>query len=109
MNRTVQDLTFKHISDHPTANWVTALPFVQFKYNIRMHKGTRKSPYELMFGSRPRLGVGSLGIPEEEMSNLAGQLDADPEGPREEHLFACLDTLGITSEALLDVQHSPLY
>jgi hypothetical protein len=40
------------------------------------------------------------------MSNLAGQLDADPEGPREEHLFACLDTLGITSEAFLDVQLS---
>ena len=99
LNRTVQDMVFKHIRENQTATWVKAVPFVQFAYNCRLHEGTKKSPYELVYGSRPRIGLASLGLPEADLSNLVEEMECHPEGPREEVLFARLKNLGIGTDA----------
>ena len=99
LNRTVQDMVFKHIRENQTATWVKDVPFVQFAYNCRLHEGTKKSPYELVYGSRPRIGLASLGLPEADLSNLVEEMECHPEGPREQVLLARLKNLGIGTDA----------
>ena len=100
MNRTVEDLVFKFVADNPGSNWVKSVPFVQFTYNTRRHDGTQKTPYELVYGSEPRLGLASLGIPEAVLSALIADMDTSPNGRNEEELLQVLEGMGVEGDAI---------
>ena len=54
-------------------NWDELLPFVQFAFNSSVHATTKCTPFELMYGRKPRLPL-DLFIPEAKID-----LDIDPE------------------------------
>ena len=52
------------MKDHKKG-WVSGLRHVQWSYNTSFHVGVQNTPYKLVYGSEPRLGMLSLGLPDE--------------------------------------------
>ena len=48
-----------------------------------------------MYGSEPRLGLASLGIPEAVLSALIADMDTSPNGRNEEELLQVLEGMGV--------------
>jgi len=55
--------------DKKTAKWTTGLPFVQWGMNTTHHIAIGMTPYEAVFGEKPRLGLGST-VPRELLEKL---------------------------------------
>ena len=49
--------------DEDQQNWDKYLPFVTYAYNTGLRSGTGYSPFEIMFGKKPRLPIDNLIIP----------------------------------------------
>jgi hypothetical protein len=45
--------------ENKTEEWSKGLPFVQFYMNSTVHEGIQRSPYEAMFGTTMKMGLGS--------------------------------------------------
>jgi len=78
-----------HLQDNKGCSWPHALPFVQWKYNNRLHAAIKKTPYQCVYGSKPRVGLDlkSLGCTEAVAAEIQD----------EEQLDAALEELGIAS------------
>ena len=53
-----------------------------------------------MYGSEPRLGLGSLGIPEAVLSALIADMDTSLNGRNEEELLQVLEGMGVEGDAI---------
>lgn len=58
------------MSDNDTNKWPDGLSFVQFTKNTTFHGGLRRSTYEAMFGIKPRSGLISSSLSDEQMVNI---------------------------------------
>ena len=56
MNRTLQDMLAKYVSDHQ-CDWDVHLPMVMMAYRSSVHSSTQYTPYYLLFGHEVRLPV----------------------------------------------------
>ena len=104
LNRTVEGLIYKFVADNPGSDWVQSVPFIQLTYNTRRHDGTQKAPYELVYGSQPRLGLCSLGIPDNVLTALIVGMDSSSNGRNEEDLLLLLEDMGVGGDAITDPQ-----
>ena len=52
--------------DAQTEDWVSLLGRIQFQKNSRICYATKKSPYEVVYGQKPRLGLASCSVIERE-------------------------------------------
>lgn len=59
------------LQDHDSNRWTEALNFVQFMKNSALHAGIKTSPYEAMFGCKPKVGLRSSNIPFELLANIS--------------------------------------
>jgi len=46
------------MSDNNTKTWSEGLRFIQNKEHRALHSGIKKNPYELVFGTAQRIGIG---------------------------------------------------
>ncbi|XP_065223547.1 KRAB-A domain-containing protein 2-like [Planococcus citri] len=58
-NRDVGNMIRAWMSDNKTTKWHDGLRFVQFQKNNSHHRGINQSPFEVMFGRKAALGVGT--------------------------------------------------
>eukprot|EP01029_Cantina_marsupialis_P027420 TRINITY_DN7672_c0_g1_i1.p1 TRINITY_DN7672_c0_g1~~TRINITY_DN7672_c0_g1_i1.p1 ORF type:complete len:458 (-),score=71.42 TRINITY_DN7672_c0_g1_i1:1042-2415(-) len=56
-NKVVVDLIRSMLAQFKGVEWDTVLPFVEFQYNTHVNRVTGYSPYQLVFGRLPRMGV----------------------------------------------------
>ena len=61
--------------DNNTTNWATGLQFLQFQKNRRDHVGINRSPYEVMLGCAPTIGLSTTPIPNEILQVLQKEED----------------------------------
>jgi len=57
-NQGVRDMLIAWMSDSNTKTWSEGLRFIQSKKNRALHSGIKTSPYEAMFGTAQRIGLG---------------------------------------------------
>jgi len=89
-NCVVKDALVAWMRDKNTAKWATALPFVQWSMNTTYHETIKMTPYEAVFGQKPRVGLGA-NVPRDFLGKLRP-------GILEEELEAMLaDVNGMTS------------
>ena len=69
--------------------WSKGLPDVQFRKNRSLHKGIGRSPYEAVFGCKPRIGITTSQLPPEVLDKIE----------TEEQLEAALKQLGSTGDS----------
>jgi hypothetical protein len=53
------------MSDNNMKTWSEGLRFIQWKKNRALHSGIETSPYEAMFGTAQRMGLGDFPITED--------------------------------------------
>ncbi|XP_072159617.1 uncharacterized protein [Bemisia tabaci] len=56
--------------DKKTNQWPDALPFIQFMKNRAYHAGIRMSPYEALFGMKPRVGLTTSSLTPDMLANV---------------------------------------
>ena len=62
-NRTWKDMLRCYIDREAKGNWESLLPALQYAYNTSMHAGSRRSPFELMFGYNAAVPA-AIGFPQ---------------------------------------------
>jgi len=58
------------MSDINTKTWYEGLRFIQSKKTRTLHSGIKTSPYEVMFGTVQRIGLGDFPLPEDMYSSI---------------------------------------
>ena len=61
--------------DNHSTHWAQALPFIQWRCNTQSHRGIGRTPYHLMFGKHPLVGISNLPIDPNLLSSLATEMD----------------------------------
>ncbi|GBN67396.1 KRAB-A domain-containing protein 2 [Araneus ventricosus] len=69
-NQDTQNMLTAWMNDNDTNKWSDGLPFIQFSKNTTYHEGIRQSPYEAMFGIKPKRGIASSFFPGEQIANI---------------------------------------
>jgi len=64
-NQDVRDMLVVWMSDNSTKTWSEGLRFIQSKKHRALHSGIRTSPYEAMFGTVKRIGLGDSPLTED--------------------------------------------
>ena len=78
-NRTVEENISNWMHENQSKHWAQALPFIQWRCNTQIHRGIgNRTPYHLMFGQNPQVGISSLPI----SSHLLDQLSTEMEVSR---------------------------
>ncbi|XP_062375193.1 uncharacterized protein LOC134063614 [Sardina pilchardus] len=72
-NRTLHDL-LRTLPPDKKKKWPYVLPELLFAYNTTIHQSTQHSPYELMFGQKPRLPVDFL-LGREDVAPINGGIE----------------------------------
>ena len=72
-NRTIQSMLTSFVNDNQK-NWCTLLPSLAFAYNTAVHSSTKATPFELMYGRKPKVPVDLI------FSHLKLELHLDPNG-----------------------------
>ncbi|XP_030765291.1 KRAB-A domain-containing protein 2-like [Sitophilus oryzae] len=85
-NQDVENMLTTWMLQNETEHWSQGLRFVQFMKNSALHSGIKRSPYEAMFGRKPKIGLKTSNVP----------LEAIDDVTTEEHLenivtFSCID------------------
>ena len=62
-NRTWKDMVRCYLDRQNKRNWDELLPSLQYAYNTSMHAGSRRSPFELVFGFTPVVPA-TIGFPQ---------------------------------------------
>ena len=72
LNRTIEDMLLHYLRDNPARKWCDALPFVQWSYNTRIHDAIKKAPYQVVYGSQPRVGLDykALGLTSDQIASV---------------------------------------
>ncbi|XP_063287869.1 SCAN domain-containing protein 3-like [Pelobates fuscus] len=60
-----------------TAHWTPGLKFIQMMKNKTYHPCIQKSPYEAMFGCKPKMGLMSSSLPKDVIENLKTEEDLE--------------------------------
>ena len=61
--------------DNNTQEWAVGLKFVQFSKNTGYHSGIKQTPYEALFGTKPRIGLRSSSLPAEILKRMISEDD----------------------------------
>jgi hypothetical protein len=64
-NADIHDMIVSWMRDNDTTKWAVGLKFIQFQKNRRFHEGIKRSLYEAMFGSPPKVGLTTSKLPNE--------------------------------------------
>jgi len=67
-----------------TSNWSRGLWEVQFCKNRALHSGVKRSPYEAMFGAKPKVGLSSLLLPQETINVISTEEELEKPPQMEE-------------------------
>ena len=62
-NRDVEAIIACWLRDNQSRSWSTALPYVQYQKNNRLHSGIGRTPYEAMFGKKENSSA-SVSLPD---------------------------------------------
>ncbi|XP_060842993.1 KRAB-A domain-containing protein 2-like [Rhopalosiphum padi] len=74
-NQDIQNILATWLADNNSRKWSEGLKFVQFMKNRSFHHGTKRSPYEAMFGTHAKVGLKSTQIPTDLISTLKSEED----------------------------------
>lgn len=75
-NRTVENKISNWMQDNKSTHWAQALPFIQWRCNTQIHRGIgNRTPYHLMFGQHPHVGISNLPIDPKLLTNLATEVE----------------------------------
>ena len=75
-NRDVEAIIACWLRDNKSRSWSTALPFVQYQKNNRLHSGIGRTPYEAMFGKKGDSSA-SASLPDEVWSTIETEEDLE--------------------------------
>ena len=64
-NQDVRDMLVAWMSDNNTKTWSEGLRFIQSKEQRPLHSGIKTNPYEVMFGTAQRIGLGDFLLTED--------------------------------------------
>ena len=64
-NQDFRDMLVAWMSDNKMKTWSEGLRFIQIKKNRDLHSGIETSPYEAMFGTAQRIGLGGSPLAED--------------------------------------------
>ena len=71
-NRTVEEKYSNWMNENNTTHWARVLSFIQWGCNTQIHRGIgNMTPYHLMFGQHPQVGISCLPMAHELLENLA--------------------------------------
>ena len=77
-NRTVEEKIKNWMHENNSKHWAQSLPFIQWRCNTQIHRGIGgRTPYHLMFGQHPQVGISNLPIDRNLLSNLATEMDVN--------------------------------
>ena len=75
-NRTVEAKISNWMHENESTHWAQCLPFIQWRCNTQFHRGIGgRTPYHLMFGRNPQVGISSLPIDQSLLQSLATEAD----------------------------------
>lgn len=83
-NQDLENMLCAWMRDYESTNWSRALLDVQFAKNRALNKGIGRSPYQAVFGSKPR-AVPNL-VRSESSAGRSAEPDSGPEEDSEEHI-----------------------
>lgn len=90
-NRTVEEKISNWMHENKSKHWAQSLPFIQWRCNTQIHRGIgNRTPYHLMFGQHPQIGISNLPIAPNMLAGLATEMDVnqclglEPDIPLEE-------------------------
>ncbi|XP_072400941.1 KRAB-A domain-containing protein 2-like [Diabrotica undecimpunctata] len=88
-NRDVQEMIVAWMENNKTNKWDEGLCFCQFQKNNSFHLGIKQSPFEVMFGRKPKLGLESGNLPvalsvsmEEELEQVISSMNVVKSGEK---------------------------
>lgn len=85
-NQDVENMLTTWMLENKTVHWSQGLRFIQFMKNTSLHSGIKRSPYEAIFGGKPKIGLKTSNIPlkaidsvttEEDLENVINSIHAD--------------------------------
>ena len=77
-NRTVEEKISNWMHENNSKHWAQSLPFIQWRCNTQIHRGIgNRTPYHLMFGQHPQVGISSLPISHELLESLATETEVN--------------------------------
>ena len=77
-NRTVEEKVSNWMHENNSKHWAQSLPFIQWRCNTQIHRGIgNRTPYHLMFGQNPQVGISSLPISQELLESLATETEVN--------------------------------
>jgi len=69
-NQDVRDMLIAWMSENNTKTWSEGLRFIQSMTHRALHSGIKTSPYEAMFGTAQRIGLGDSPLTEHMCSSI---------------------------------------
>lgn len=69
-NQDIQNMLTAWMHDNDSNKWSEGLSFVQFAKNTTYHEGIRQSPYEALFGVKPKRGIASSSLPNKQITHI---------------------------------------
>lgn len=77
-NRTVEEKISNWMHENKSKHWAQSLPFIQWRCNTQIHRGIgNRTPYHLMFGQHPQVGISNLPIAPHMLASLATEMDVN--------------------------------
>ena len=74
-NLDTENLLVCWMQENSTTSWSRGLPQVQFQKNTRFHSGIGRTPYEALFGTKPKCGIKSTNLPQEVLDLIVTEED----------------------------------
>lgn len=75
-NQDIEKMLATWLETNKTTHWSEGLRFIQFMKNKAFHSGINTSPYEAIFGCKPRIGLRTF-LPAVEISHITSEEDLD--------------------------------
>lgn len=69
-NQDIKNILGTWLQENKTKKWSEGLKFIQFIKNRTFHNGIKCSPYEAMFGSKPKIGLNNWVHPTHVVANI---------------------------------------
>ena len=77
LNGVIQDKLKIWMHENRTSSWSIGLNFVQWQINVSYHETTQTSPFKIMFGAEPSVGLHSTVLSENLFQNIRSEEDLD--------------------------------
>jgi len=76
-NQAVRDMLVAWMSDNNMKTWSEGLQFIQSKKHRALHSGMKTNPYETMFGTAQRIGLGDSLLTEDMYCSTEAEEDLE--------------------------------